>query len=73
MGVSKYMKGNPIKHPLKKINKNQHHFHVCEGFAYTTYVCPLNVCSARRGQKAVLDPLELEFQMVVSHCVGVES
>ena len=33
------------------------------------YVCVLEACSARRGQKRALDPLELELQTVVSHRV----
>lgn len=34
------------------------------------YVCVLEACSARRGQKRALDPLELEFQMLVTCPVG---
>lgn len=30
------------------------------------YVCALCVCSAYRGQKGALDPLELKFQVVLS-------
>lgn len=34
------------------------------------YVCILFIFGACGGQKRVLDPLELEFRMVVSHQVG---
>lgn len=34
------------------------------------YVCVLHVCSAHIGQKRASEPLLLELQMVVSHCMG---
>lgn len=33
-------------------------------------LCIAHVPRAGRGQKRVYDPLELELEMVVDHCVG---
>jgi hypothetical protein len=38
-----------------------------------TYVYALCVCNAHRGQKTVVDPLELRLQMTVSSHVGAEN
>lgn len=35
------------------------------------YICSLCLYSAHRGQKKVLDPLELELQTNVSHHVNI--
>jgi hypothetical protein len=44
-------------------------------YVYVWFVCIYVLCtayapSASGDQKTVLNPLELELQMVVSHCVG---
>lgn len=33
-------------------------------------LCAPCVCNAQGGQKRAVDPLELEFQIVASYCVG---
>ena len=42
---------------------------------FCLHVCLCTICipSAQRGQKRPAGPLELEFQMVVSYCVGLEN
>lgn len=40
------------------------------GCSACMYVCATHVCSACRGQKRESDPLDLEFQMVVTDHVG---
>ena len=47
-------------------------FYVCECLACMHVYVP-HVCSAHRGQKRALDPLELELQEVVSYHVGTET
>lgn len=37
---------------------------------YLCTTCMPTACTTTGGQQRVLDPLELELQMVVSHCVG---
>lgn len=37
------------------------------------YICIPHSCIAYVGQKATLDPLELELEVVVSHHVGAEN
>lgn len=34
------------------------------------YDCTLHICSSHRSKKRMVDPLEPELQMVVSHDVG---
>lgn len=36
-------------------------------------MCPTCMLSTRGGQKRSLGPLELELEMLVSHCVGARS
>jgi hypothetical protein len=38
--------------------------------AYICICLIINVLGAHRGQKRVLDLLELELLMIVNHCVG---
>ena len=42
---------------------------MCMDVFASMYVCVPSVCSGHREQKKVLDPSELELQMVVSHHV----
>lgn len=45
-------------------------FYVYECFACIYYMSTTHMCSACRGQKRVLDPLELQLQIFVDHHMG---
>ena len=45
----------------------------CMSILPTVYVFAPRLCCMRRGQKRVSDPLKLELQMNVSHCVSARN
>jgi hypothetical protein len=42
-------------------------------FCINVHICAMCMSAARRDQKRASDPLEVEFQMVVSYCVSARN